>query len=71
MSQTSRHSGEVPDGLVTDYAIAGDPEACQTQLRRLLENDLVRSIGFIPMGVDRVDVARKFMRQVIGPVLSR
>lgn len=57
------HASAIPDHIARRFAIAGTPEECAEQVRAL-EAVGARHLGIIPMGADRLHVARRFAREV-------
>ncbi len=55
----------VPDSLVDQFAIAGTPEECREQVRRLMDSG-VGQVALIPHGADRAGQIRTFAEEVMA-----
>lgn len=67
LQQGSPQEEEVPRRLVEKFAIAGTPDDCLEQVRRLAESGLpIDQVALVPHGPDRAAQLRLFTDQVLG-----
>ncbi len=73
MIPTAAHADLVPDDVVTQFAIAGEPGECVEQAVALFDTG-IDEITIRPYGVDgapRAETMERFAREVMDPVMDR
>lgn len=65
LAQGAPQGRVVPDSLVDQFAIAGTPEECREQVRRLMDSG-VGQIALIPHGADRAGQIKLFAEEVMN-----